>query len=82
LHHAGDVATGSREAGNEARANRVGESSEHDWYLMALTLQRGDGRRCDCKDHVGPQCNELFREHLCLSADWRKAIVDVKIAVL
>src|SRR5262245_4814119 len=30
----------------------------------------------------GPQCNELFREHLCLSADQRKAIVDVKIAVL
>src|SRR5262249_9350852 len=39
-------------------------------------------RRWHCKDHSGLQCNELFREHLCLSAGQRKAIVDVKIAVL
>src|SRR5262245_63324054 len=82
LHHAGDVAARSRQAGNEARADRIGESREHDWYLVGLPLQRGDSRRRDREDHLGLQGDQLLREHLCLSARWRKPILDPKIAVL
>src|SRR6516164_5197071 len=71
-----------RQAGNEARADRISETGEHDWNLTRLTLQRGDRRRCMREDHVGSQCDQFFSERLRLiRAGGRcKTVVDAEIA--
>ena len=75
-----DVEAQSRIAAFQQELEKLGWSEGRN-IIIESRFGGGDSRRCHCKDHVGPQCNELFREHLCLSADQRKAIVDVKIAV-
>src|SRR6516225_3176042 len=71
-----------RQAGNEARADRISETGEHDWNLTRLTLQRGDRRRCMREDHVESQRDQFFSERLRLiGAGGRcKPVVDAEIA--
>ena len=79
LHHASDIAARPRQAGDEARADRVGDAGEHDRDRAAFPLQRGDDGRPVCEDRVWLQGDQLFREHLRLSAGRCKAVVDADI---
>ena len=76
-----EIAAGPRQAGDEARADRVGDDDEHDRDRAGLALQcRGDRRRMG-EDHVGLQGDQLFRERrqpICVAG--RKASVDADIA--
>src|SRR6185369_681570 len=58
---------------------RVGDAGEHDRDRAAFPLQGADVQRAVCEDHVWLEGDQLFREHLHLSAGRRKAIVDADI---
>ena len=78
-----EIAARPRQARDEARADRVGDVDEYDRDCAALPLQRGGDRRRLCEDHVGLQCDQLFRERLDLiQLGARKASVDADIAAL
>src|SRR5215831_17692572 len=62
-------------SGSARAANTIGIS----WLSRCNAATAGVGI---AKITAGCSANELFREHLYLSAGQRKAIVDVKIAVL
>ena len=56
-----EVAARTRQAGDEAGADRIGDVNEHDRDYLALPLQRGGNRRRMRNNHVGLQSNQLFR---------------------
>jgi hypothetical protein len=77
-----DIAARSRQAGDQARADRVDDTHKHDRDRAGLPLQRGDDRCRHSEDHIGLQGDQLLRQHLRASSGRCKAIVDANIAAL
>src|SRR5262249_4968155 len=63
-------------------ANRVGHVNEYDGDRAGLALQCADDLGGMCEDHVGPQTDQLFRQHLRLSPGGSKTSIDADIVTL
>src|SRR5262245_1029613 len=81
-HHAREVAARVRQTCDEARADRIYDVGEHDWYCAGFLLQRGSGRSRHRKNDLWLHRDQFFRERLHLSACWREATFDMNIAAL
>ena len=83
MQHASEIAARPRQASNEACSDRVGDVYEHYRDRASFLLQRGGVSSRMCEDHVGVQCDQLFREHLKLICPGgREAMVDADIEAL
>src|SRR5262245_28462032 len=78
-----DVASGTRQAGDEAAAYRVGDLGEDDRDAAGFLLQWLQCQRGADQDHIGVEAHQLFR----VSTDARRvgaapAIVDADVAAV
>src|SRR6266511_3195908 len=72
-----------RQARDEAAANRVGDTNEHDRKRAAFPLQRNGTYARECEDRVGSQRNQLPCERLRpLGARRGVPIIDADIIAL
>jgi hypothetical protein len=80
---AGDVASGTRQAGDEAAADRIGDPGEDDRDAAGFLLQWLQCQRGADQDDVGVEAYQLFR----VGTDARRvgaapAIVDADVAAV
>jgi hypothetical protein len=77
-----EIAAWPRQSADETRANRVGHVNEYDWDRAGLPVQCAGDLSGMCKQHIGPQVDQLFREGLRLRTSGRKTSLDVDITAL
>src|SRR5262245_8677400 len=77
------ISTWPRQAGDQARANRIDRADEHNTDSACRSLQCSRNHHRWCNDHLGLEGDQILGEQPCLlCASRRIAVVDLDIAAL